>query len=88
MNEHYIINKNQPEKRNTMSPNSKVNKKKNRANRCIDPESPGKIKKSDPYFSKDTLFYEEMEWFLSGNFTSVRKIIRKTKTGKHDLQPC
>ena len=43
---------------------------------------------SDPHFTKDPALYEEMEWYLSGNFTTITNSARKTRSIRHEAQPC
>ena len=66
----------------------KIKMNRTRQHNREESESFEKILNSDPYFSKDPCYYEEMEWYLCGNFTSVGKITSKPKAIRHEAQPC
>jgi hypothetical protein len=71
-----------------MGTSNKTTKNKSEEHKFKDTESFEKIKRSHPYFSKDSSFYEEMEWFLSGNFINIRKDKQRIKASSEMLQPC
>jgi hypothetical protein len=66
----------------------KIKKNRTREHKYKDGDQPGQIMTSDPHFTKDPNIYEEMEWYMSGNFATIGKIIRKTKAIRHEAQPC
>jgi hypothetical protein len=67
-----------------MNKQDKIKESRHREQKRKDTEGSEKIEGSDPYFAKELSFYEEMEWYLSGNFTTIRNITDKLKTTQYE----